>query len=67
MSGQLVEPSRNLDAFVTWWYAGDPGRPGCEHWAVVAYGTIALCAHCITRRSTVGKGMAARTPVRGPS
>lgn len=67
MSGQLAEPSRTLDAFVTCRYTGDPDRPDCEHRAVVAYGRIALCAYCTTRRSTVGKGMVGRTLVQGRS
>lgn len=57
--------STNLDAYVTCWYAADPDRPDCEHRAVVAYGPVALCAYCTTRRSSVGKGMVGRTLVRG--
>ena len=67
MSGQLAEPSRIVDASVTCYYADDPDRPDCEHRAVLAYGPIALCAYCNTRRSTVGKGMVGRTLVRGRS
>lgn len=37
-------------------YTDDARRPGCQHIAEVAYGTIALCADCDRRRSTVGKG-----------
>jgi hypothetical protein len=36
-------------------------RPDCQAVAVVAYGRIQLCAACDAMRSTVGKGIAART------
>ncbi len=40
-------------------YATRPDqRPGCELTAVVRYGSTALCAHCATHRSTLGKGEA---------
>jgi hypothetical protein len=37
-------------------------RPDCEGAAVVAYGSALLCASCDSRRSTLGKGIAARRP-----
>ena len=67
MSGHPAGASRGVDTFVTCWYAQDPSRPDCEHRAVVAYGTIALCASCDKLRSTVGKGMVGRILIRGRS
>ena len=42
-------------------YADQPAhRPHCQLTAVVAYGAIALCADCDTRRSTIGKATTGR-------
>ena len=58
--------SSHVDAHATCCYADDPIlRPHCEHRAVVAYGPMALCRSCDARRSTMGKGIAGRSLVRG--
>jgi hypothetical protein len=64
----LAETSRSLDARRRCYYAGDPTRrPDCEGWATTAYGPVALCPSCDARRSTVGKGVVARSLVTGAS
>ncbi len=53
-----------LDAATRCAYATDPTRrPHCQLTAVTRYDTVALCADCDTRRSTLGKGS---TPQRLP-
>jgi len=49
-------------------YAGQPtARPHCHLTATVRYDTIALCADCDTRRSTVGKAVPpTHLPANGP-
>jgi len=52
---------RPVDAVVACHYADDPvTRPQCTLTATVAFGTIALCPSCQTRRSTLGKGQPPR-------
>lgn len=42
-------------------YAQRPDlRPHCQRVAVVRYGTLAVCADCDRRRSTLGKGVRGR-------
>ncbi len=52
---------RAVDTVVACHYAADPvTRPQCTLTATVAFGTIALCPSCQTRRSTLGKGQPPR-------
>ena len=54
MRQQVVDAVRCL-------YADQPDhRPHCRLTPVVAYGVIALCADCDTRRSTIGKATTGR-------
>ncbi|MDB4894502.1 MAG: hypothetical protein JWN15_764 [Firmicutes bacterium] len=61
-----AKASNYVDAHPTCCFADDPIlRPHCEHRAVVAYGPMALCRSCDTRRSTMGKGIVGRSLVHG--
>ena len=52
---------RPVDTAVACHYADNPAsRPHCTLTATVAFGTIALCPSCQTRRSSLGKGQPAR-------
>jgi hypothetical protein len=53
----------------TCYYLTRADRPGCQGIAVMSYGSVALCASCDSRRSTIGKGVARhhlKTPTIDP-
>ncbi len=57
----------SLDAAVLCFYGTDPAsRPQCTLTAVTRLGPVALCADCLSRRSTLGKGQRARPLPPGP-
>jgi len=56
-----------VDTAVRCHYAGDPTRrPQCTLTAAVQLGTVALCASCAARRSSIGKGQPPAALPAGP-